>query len=124
MATRTEWAERSGRSSKWITPLRRLALYLRDGFRCAYCGRDLTGAPPREVTLDHYKPRVRGGSHRSRNLITACASCNFSRQNRPVWQFALPQVRERITRQRRRQPAWALARAILRGDSPHPSLEV
>ena len=53
------WNARKGRSSSWITKVRRLAIYLRDGFRCAYCGADLSQVAPRGLGLDHLTPRVR-----------------------------------------------------------------
>lgn len=42
--------------------------------RCAYCGK-----PPIDdssLTIDHVKPRCRGGEDRTSNVIPACASCN------------------------------------------------
>ena len=33
----------------------RLAIYLRDSFRCVYCCADLHGAAPSDVTLDHVR---------------------------------------------------------------------
>ena len=71
----------NGKGSGWITRKRRLAIYLRDGFKCVYCTADLTQANPREVTLDHIKPRCKGGSHKAKNLITACITCNSQRQH-------------------------------------------
>jgi hypothetical protein len=77
----------NGRGSKWITPVKRLAIYLRDEFRCVYCGRDLHDAHPRELTLDHLTPRCKGGSNEHTNLITACLNCNSRRQHRGVTQW-------------------------------------
>ena len=39
--------------SKWIRKDKRLAIYLRDGFMCCYCGKDLHHAKPEEMGLDH-----------------------------------------------------------------------
>jgi hypothetical protein len=42
--------------------------------RCAYCGR-----PPiddKSLTIDHVKPRSRGGENRTKNCIPACKRCN------------------------------------------------
>lgn len=77
----------NGKGGGWITRKRRLAIYLRDGFKCVYCQVDLTQANPREVTLDHIKPRCQGGSHKARNLITACLGCNSQRQHDRVSTF-------------------------------------
>ncbi len=44
---------------------------------CAYCGK-----PPIDdgsLTIDHVKPRCRGGEDRTSNVIPACASCNSSK---------------------------------------------
>lgn len=117
MATRAQWARRPGRSSKWITKLQRLAIYFRDGFRCLYCEVDLSAASPRELTLDHYRPRSKGGSHKPTNVFTACAVCNFVRQDRPVHTYATPEAKRRIQRHLRRKPHRSLARAVLSGSA-------
>lgn len=42
--------------------------------RCAYCGK-----PPidtKSLTIDHVRPKVRGGEDRTTNCIPACRSCN------------------------------------------------
>lgn len=115
---------RPGRTSKWIRRARRLAIYIRDGFGCLYCGADLREAEPSGIHLDHLTPRVRGGSHKSTNLATACAGCNLARGDRPWREFAAetsPDAIARILRHRRRRLNLSLARAILRGDeSPIP----
>lgn len=65
--------------SKWIRPERRLAIYHRDGFCCAYCG----GGAEQGVllTLDHVVACELGGGNESENLVTACLSCNSSKQD-------------------------------------------
>ena len=122
MASRKEWSSRPGRSSKWITPVRRLALYIRDGFSCSYCGRDLRDAEPREVTLDHLLPRCKGGTHADRNLVTACGRCNYGRKETRWTAYATPGARDRIRRAVRRVTNRALARAVLRGDVPRAEI--
>lgn len=72
--------------SKWIRREKRLAIYIRDGMACAYCGASIeTGA---QLTLDHIKTRSNGGNHHETNLITACLKCNSSRGDRSVAGFA------------------------------------
>lgn len=105
----------NGKGSGWISKPRRLALYLRDRFLCQYCGRDLTTAAPREVTLDHLRPQCLGGTHVDGNLITACLSCNSRRQHTPWRRYAPAGAVERIVRTIRRVPNLPLARAILDG---------
>lgn len=106
----------NGKGSGWISKPNRLAIYLRDKFTCQYCGRDLHDANPREVTLDHLKPQVEGGTHEAKNLVTACLSCNSRRQHTPWRKYAPAGAVERIVKTIRRVPNRALALAILRGD--------
>ena len=71
----------------WIRQEKRFALYMRDDFTCAYCG-----ATPADdgikLTLDHLKPRSKGGSNATENLVTCCLSCNSARGNRTIKAFA------------------------------------
>lgn len=103
--------------SSWIRRDKRLAIYLRDRFQCAYCGRDLHGAPPADVTLDHLNATHSAGNHEATNLVTACRSCNSSRQDKPWRQYATGGAIERIQRLRRRDldRFRRLAKAILDG---------
>jgi len=62
--------------SKWITRNRRLAIYLRDGLECAFCGcQVIAGARGNRdgATLDHLHA---GNDHKSTNLVTSCLGCN------------------------------------------------
>ena len=68
--------------SKWIRPAKRLAIYLRDNFRCAYCHKDLRNCEPGDRGLDHIKCRSKGGSNSETNLVTSCRSCNSARGNK------------------------------------------
>lgn len=40
---------------------------------CHYCGRKF---PPRELTMDHVVPLIRGGRTRRGNVVPACKDCN------------------------------------------------
>jgi len=51
-----------------LAPTRRSVL-ARDNHRCAYCG---GGAD----TVDHVRPRSRGGAHEWANVVAACGRCN------------------------------------------------
>lgn len=84
MAARGLGAKYQG--SKWITRERRLALYLRDGLACAYCGSGLEHGAM--LTLDHLIPHSQGGSNQSRNLVTACRTCNSARGERSLEEFS------------------------------------
>jgi 5-methylcytosine-specific restriction endonuclease McrA len=109
--------------SKWIRKDKRLAIYIRDGFSCAYCGRDLKDAAPAEVNLDHLLPRSAGGTNGAGNLITACRSCNCSRQDRPWIDYATGGARDRIEQLRHRPLNMDLARAIIAGTAGDPDVE-
>jgi 5-methylcytosine-specific restriction endonuclease McrA len=81
---------------------KRLAIYLRDGFCCVYCLRDLHGVAPFDITLDHVKAHADGGSNSETNLVTACRACNCERQDKPLGRFAGPETRKHIRRNTRR----------------------
>lgn len=86
-----------------IRPCLRLAIYLRDGFKCVYCEKDLHGVSPETVTLDHLIPaRMKHGHNKPTNLVTACRTCNSSRQDKPWKEFASEEAIKRITLQRHR----------------------
>lgn len=74
-------------AGQWIRRDLRLAIYLRDGFRCALCGRCLAVAVPREISLDHLRPLARGGTNAPSNLVTVCTSCNAKRGHRKFGQM-------------------------------------
>jgi len=100
----------------------RLAIYLRDSFRCVYCCCDLHGAHPMDITLDHVRANADGGDNSPANLVTACRACNCSRQDKPLARFAGVETRKdirrltarSITRYRR------LAKAIIAGETEDP----
>jgi len=100
---------------RWIRPDKRLAIYLRDRFTCLCCGRDLHGADPRDVTLDHIVAKVDGGGNGEGNLYTCCRACNCSRQDKPLSRFASPEALKHIRRNVRRslRSYRRLAKAIL-----------
>jgi 5-methylcytosine-specific restriction endonuclease McrA len=56
-------------------PLTRRAVLERDGHACAYCGN-------RADTIDHVRPRSRGGLHVWTNVVAACARCNHRKGDR------------------------------------------
>ena len=69
----------------WCRPSTRLAIYLRDGLACVYCGATVEDGV--KLTLDHLQAYSNGGSNLASNLVTACGRCNSSRGNRPVASF-------------------------------------
>ena len=72
--------------SKWITRERRLAIYLRDGLACVYCGATVEDGAT--LSLDHLTPHSHGGTNASGNLITSCRTCNSARGDRSIEEFA------------------------------------
>jgi 5-methylcytosine-specific restriction endonuclease McrA len=57
-------------------------LFLRDDYRCAYCGRRREELGPRErLTRDHLIPRSKGGADTWLNVVTACSSCNHRKND-------------------------------------------
>lgn len=51
-------------------------LRARDGSSCAYCGHRTA------TTIDHVKPRSRGGAHTWENTVAACSRCNARKSDR------------------------------------------
>lgn len=107
-------------SSSWITKTRRLAIYIRDGFTCQYCSKDLRSAKSVEMGLDHLEDLVNGGGHKganhaSTNLVLVCRCCNSSRQDTPLATFAakFDGAAERIEIQRNAFVNIELAKAII-----------
>lgn len=58
----------------------RFEIFKRDGFRCAYCGRN-----PKEdgvkLVIDHIIPKSKGGKLVADNLVSACYDCNSGKRD-------------------------------------------
>ena len=52
--------------------------------RCHYCG---TQVAPRDLTMDHLVPLIRGGRSNKGNLVPACKACNTDKQNRLAFEW-------------------------------------
>ncbi len=121
----------------WISKALRLAIYLRDGFICLYCGRDLRKVEPSNVTLDHLITRQENALlpveerltkeqlDAPGNLVTACRSCNSARGCMSWRKFARGYSITRIANHKRRHLARyiKMAKAILKGKAANPRLE-
>lgn len=70
----------------WIRREKRLAIYLRDGMACCYCGKGVEDEVT--LTLDHIRPYSCGGSNNETNLVTCCDRCNCSRGKSSWKEFA------------------------------------
>ena len=66
---------------------KRLRIYIRDKFRCQYCG-EKKGA--QSLTLDHIFPRSRGGDNSPINIVTACVACNTRKGSRTPEEARMP----------------------------------
>jgi hypothetical protein len=77
----------------WIRPNSRKKLYKRDNYTCFYCGKDLHGASPQDITLDHLLSREDGGTNDPENLVTACRHCNSGLERK------LEEMKRKVLRQ-------------------------
>ncbi|MFW2586745.1 HNH endonuclease [Sagittula sp. SSi028] len=67
----------------FVKPQKRVAftrfnLFLRDEFRCQYCG------TKSDLTFDHVIPRARGGITSWENVVAACAPCNLRKGSKSL----------------------------------------
>lgn len=53
---------------------------------CAYCEIDLLSLPIEQVTLDHIKPKSKGGRG-NKNYCFACRACNQLKGSNPPEEF-------------------------------------
>jgi len=72
----------------YVKPQKRVAftrfnLFLRDEFRCQYCG------SRGDLTFDHVVPRARGGVTSWENVVAACSRCNLKKGSRSLRQAGL-----------------------------------
>lgn len=54
----------------------RMNVFLRDRFRCQYCGEET------KLTFDHVVPRSKGGETTWTNIVAACDACNSRKASR------------------------------------------
>ena len=67
----------------YVHPQKRVAftrfnLFLRDEFRCQYCGAQ------GDLTFDHVVPRARGGVTSWENVVAACARCKLRKGSKSL----------------------------------------
>lgn len=97
-------------AGSWITKHRRLAIYLRDNHKCAYCNKS-----HEDLSLDHIVPKAKGGRNNNDNLITACGTCNKQKGTKSFAEYVgyldamlianAQEIRQRVRRRRRRSMA-------------------
>ena len=61
----------------------RFNLFLRDEFRCQYCG------AKGDLTFDHVVPRARGGITSWENVVAACSKCNLKKGSKSLRESGL-----------------------------------
>ena len=54
-------------------------VHIRDKFTCQYCG---TKVHPKKATIDHVKPKSRGGKNSFENTVCSCFKCNNKKGDR------------------------------------------
>jgi len=60
----------------------RFMIFLRDGFRCHYCGDSPHKSPDIKLRVDHILPKNAGGLNIPENLITSCERCNLEKSGK------------------------------------------
>ncbi|WP_231714508.1 HNH endonuclease [Desulfonema ishimotonii] len=58
-------------------PFSKKNVFVRDGYRCAYCG-----ARKFRLTIDHIIPKSRGGRDDFDNCVASCKKCNTRKGNK------------------------------------------
>lgn len=104
----------------WIARDKRLAIYIRDRFTCLCCGADLCDAAIATITLDHLRPRSKGGDNKATNLVTVCRSCNSARGAIAWRSFYSLEAQATVFNAIRRKLNMSLARAIIGGHKRNP----
>ena len=66
------------RQGAFVAPVDVGEIYRRDRGKCGICGRVVA---PKDITLDHILPLVRGGTHEPANVRLAHHLCNISRKH-------------------------------------------
>ena len=68
-------------------------VFLRDEFRCQYCGQRFATA---QLSLDHVVPRSRGGVESWENIVCACLKCNVRKGGRTPVEANMKLLREPV----------------------------
>lgn len=81
------WHRRRARMiGAFVEDVNRLEVFLADGYKCYLCGKKTDPSKvyphPKCPTIDHIVPLSKGGLHERSNCRTACAKCNWSKQDR------------------------------------------
>jgi 5-methylcytosine-specific restriction endonuclease McrA len=86
-----------GRLPQRSVKFNRRNIFMRDDYSCQYCG----ARPGKEnLTIDHVRPRSRGGRSTWENVVLACIKCNSQKGDRMPDEINMPLARNP------RQPHW------------------
>ncbi|MFQ5743268.1 MAG: HNH endonuclease [Acidobacteriota bacterium] len=86
-------------------------IYLRDRYRCQYCGRRGRAG---ELNIDHLIPRSRGGTSNWENVVVACVACNRRKGNH------LPEEVGMFPMRSPHRPRWHPAVSLSMSCQPYP----
>lgn len=87
-------SKQSSRGADWESL--RIRVLNRDGWRCVYCGKELSGS---DATADHIVPKDAGGVDAEWNLVACCRRDNGRKSNKvmirmpwfnPKWVEGIP----------------------------------
>ncbi len=68
-------------------------IFARDSNRCQYCGKKF---PTSELSLDHVKPRSKGGETSWTNIVCCCVDCNVRKGGRTPVEARMKLIAEPI----------------------------
>ena len=79
----------------WKAAEKRERIAKRQKNRCYWCGEQMSRQHlhARQCTLDHIKPKSKGGGGNVENLVAACRTCNESRGSTGFSDFHKREVR-------------------------------
>lgn len=117
----SHWHDGQPSGYDWISRTTRVAIYLRDEWKCLACGYTASPDAPGEgahpwagLTLDHLRRDV-AKHHDPSNLVTLCLSCNSSRRHSEAatWNPAFAEVAYfQVRKQFDRKAALLIAKAM------------
>lgn len=101
--------ERRVAKVKHVIRFSRSNVYLRDGYRCQYCGGKFEA---RALSYDHVVPRCQGGKTVWENIVAACHTCNSRKGGLETDQVGMWPLRAPV------RPKWLpAARPVIDRDS-------
>jgi hypothetical protein len=60
-------------------------VFMKTFYHCGYCGKIIN--EPSDLTLDHMKPKAKGGTDEMNNLIGCCKSCNQMKSDKTMEEY-------------------------------------